>query len=686
MYNKIRLSLVISAMLLGAGCSDSTNYDFQGSIDQAKQNYATEVAQDTTNTRAVFSPASGIIPSSADLLFSGSTDGTLNIPVSDSMSDAQKALVAQLNTLDGFSTVNPVTTTFSSSLDDASVQLGQTVHVFELTRDASGQVTGITKSLSSPAEMLVQMIDTNKTTMAIVPTSPLKPATQYYVVVTNGIKSADGNPIKPDTTYSLLKGDTPLSGDFAQLEPLRQATRGLEGLAAAAGIDKNNIVLSWTFTTQSMGKVLTKLADANLDSTISAQPTGLNTKQLLDPQNANPAITGVADIYAGVIPLPYYLAKPQNKNDPASLSGSWSIDAATGLPVKTETVTAPILITVPNASSGQTKPANGWPVVIFQHGITSNRTALFGIAETLAKAGFVAVAIDMPLHGIDSTSPFAGSALDVGDNERTFGIDLADNESGATTPDGKVDDSGKYFINLNSLLTSRDNIRQAVADLMVLKESVDSLETLIDVDEAEIRFIGHSLGGMVGTVYLAFEDEVGAATLGMPGGGIANLLRGSPSFSPVINAGLQANGIEPGTDAYTSFFAAAQWIIDSADPINHAKTAADKHSIHMLEVVGGAGALPDQVVPNSVAGAPLSGTDPLARVMGLTTITSTTTDPAGLDVLVRFNAGGHSSLLRPEPLDAPVVAVTAEMQSETAAFMVSNGTTLPVTDANVIAQ
>lgn len=679
MHRNIKLAGLITAVLLVGGCNDSTNYDFDSSVATAKENFAAQTLKDSANTKAIFSPASGIIPSSSDLLFTGSTDGTLNIPTDATMSDGQKALVAQLNTLDGFSTTNAVTTTFSSSLDTASIALGQSIFVFELATDAQGNVTGVAKSLASPADMVVKTIDTNNTKLALIPTAPLKPATRYFAVLTNGIKAADGAPIKADTTYALAKGDTPLSGDFAQLEPLRQATVKLEGLAAAAGIDKNNIVLSWTFTTQSMGKSLQALATANISSAIAAQSLNLTTKAILDPTNSNPAITGAADIYAGSIKLPYYLNKAASANDPSILSGSWQVDKTTGLPTKTADVTVPVLISVPNAASGQNIPADGWPVVMFQHGITANRTSLLGIAEALSAAGFVGVAIDMPLHGLDSSSPLYLKGI-----ERTFDIDLVNNESKEKTPDGKAESSGEYFINLQSLVTSRDNVRQAVADLMVVHDSLNSLDPVVKVDETKVRFIGHSLGAMVGTTYLAFEDDIGAATLAMPGGGIAQVLRSSPTFGPIINAGLAANGIEPGTEAYTSFFGAAQWIVDSADPINHGAAAAGKHPIHMLEVVGGNSSKPDQVIPNSVAGAPLSGTDALAKVMKLTDSTTSATNAAGLDVLVQFNAGGHSSILKPDP-DINAVAVTVEMQKETATFMATNGANLVITDGSVIA-
>jgi pimeloyl-ACP methyl ester carboxylesterase len=47
------------------------------------------------------------------------------------------------------------------------------------------------------------------------------------------------------------------------------------------------------------------------------------------------------------------------------------------------------------------RPASGWPLVIFQHGITRNRSDMFAIAATLAGQGFAVVAVDPPPHGLN---------------------------------------------------------------------------------------------------------------------------------------------------------------------------------------------------------------------------------------------------------------------------------------------
>jgi pimeloyl-ACP methyl ester carboxylesterase len=282
-------------------------------------------------------------------------------------------------------------------------------------------------------------------------------------------------------------------------------------------------------------------------------------------------------------------------------------------------------------------------------------------------------AIDLPLHGITDPNNGLYTAY-----ERTFDMDLVNNDTGEAGPDGVIDPSGQHFINLQYLLTSRDNLRQAVADLLVLRESLGGIVSP-PLNADQVYYVGHSLGGIVGGVYLGVDESVTAASLAMSGGGIARLLEGSATFGPVIQAALAANGLVPGSSEYNSFMVVAQTAMDAGDPINFAAAAAEYLPIHMIEVVGGADSLPDQVVPNSVPGAPLSGTEPLAAMMGLASVTITTFGEGGI---VRFTAGDHSSLLSIEAS----AAATVEMQTEIAGFLSSGGTIIPITDPSVIAQ
>jgi pimeloyl-ACP methyl ester carboxylesterase len=244
-------------------------------------------------------------------------------------------------------------------------------------------------------------------------------------------------------------------------------------------------------------------------------------------------------------------------------------------------------------------PAAGWPIVIFQHGFTRNREDMFAIADGFAQACSAMIAIDQPLHGITNTSDpfyrnqlFAGTpaaALTTG--ERTFDLDVQNNATGAAGADGKLDASGAHYINLKSLLTSRDNLRESVADLIHLTHTIPAItvdgKTIFD--GSRIYFAGHSLGAIVGTTYLGIDSTAVSATLANPGGDIAQSLQQSPTLAPQIKSGLEAQGIVQGTQAYAEFFRNVQTVIDSGDPANYAAAAAAKHPIHMLEIVGGAG-------------------------------------------------------------------------------------------------
>ena len=70
-----------------------------------------------------------------------------------------------------------------------------------------------------------------------------------------------------------------------------------------------------------------------------------------------------------------------------------------------------------------------------------------------------------------------------------------------------IDPSGTYFINLSYLLTSRDNLRQANADLLELAKAVPTISydgnPTGDFDGSRVEFVGQSLGSIIGTAFMA---------------------------------------------------------------------------------------------------------------------------------------------------------------------------------------
>ncbi|RUR53343.1 lipase [Aeromonas veronii] len=361
-------------------------------------------------------------------------------------------------------------------------------------------------------------------------------------------------------------------------------------------------------------------------------------------------------------------------------------------------------------------------VIIYQHGVTSIKENAYALALGQIGAGLqvtptaknvAVVVIDHPLHG-----------------ERGYAL------SGSTDTVTTSENPTPY-LNLGYLTVARDNLKQSVADLLGLRLAVGLANTQglggqLGGAGLKVHFLGHSLGAITGANLLAVANQpMGNAAdalfrfhtggLAMPGGGIAPLLLNSPSFgptikmsvltsgSPALKAGFTAyapncktaaatcfvNEFLPSLDAATqagaastlqSYTFAAQSVLDSADPINLGSGVAKSFPLFATEIVGdGALNLPDQVIPNSIASAPLGGTEPLFRVLGLQELKGSGVLPAGHHA-ARFLKGGHSSLLTPDENFDQAGAVTTEIQTQFASFFMSGGAAVKVTDDTLIKQ
>jgi hypothetical protein len=561
---------------------------------------------------------------------------------------------------------------------------------------------------TNPGNARFLPIAQQRTRILIEPLRPLNPSTTYIVAVTRDLLSAQGAPVTPNEFFPIVNSANPIcdrAGTNADLidcsdpaapadaaarfnapvlnimtAPTLDPTSGtpVNGPTAAAirlttletlranlqrptmaafeslgnpllttPITDDDLVIMWSFTTQSIGATMATLNAVQTAKAFTIANAGVDTGDL--------GLADTADIFVGTFDdVPYYLDDASGVNDAASQTGFWLnngtvtgigsggfvpwtplADYGTGagvtpapctlggatpfnwvapvsttnchrIPTSRSLEDLPVIITVPKTA----KPGSGWPVVIFQHGITGNRTQMLGIGPTLASAGFVTIAIDLPLHGVAPGGNFyAGAGA-----ERTFDLDISAAAAGnaclsAPAGDGQTDPSGTCFINLASLITSRDNLRQAAADLIHLAKSMGATGLDFDgggndINTAQIHFAGISLGSIVGTTMLGVNTDVQAASLSVPGGGLGKLLDASATFGPVIASGLAGSAFSgagtlgvaspfEGTDTFETFVRFAQHLVDPGDPINYAAAANANHPIHMSEVIG------DTVVPNS---------------------------------------------------------------------------------------
>ena len=508
------------------------------------------------------------------------------------------------------------------------------------------------------------------------------------------------------------------SETFSTAGPLCAATRVLGQVDLPYYLSKTNPKGDWWKAACTNSAMLQSLGAEAIGGLIQGGAVGVNNDycQLASGGQLFDLDLSVLDIndprhLTKVSPIP--LARGSNADNlstPYNEGGTETVNVQFTVP--DESIIAAISVATGGAIPLVTKPSSGWPVVIFQHGITGMKENTLALSAALSLAGFASAAIDHPLHG-----------------ERAIVMD-----------DGSIVSASSHlvtdYLNLESLLTGRDNSRQSIADTLALRLALHAIVDstgLLDLDLSEVHFAGQSLGSITGAGTVAnantnLPGELAAfdsmyafktAVLNVPAGGIPSFLLESADFGPLVKGSLLAGSseafvqflsqyaddnslplelaIRPAFTAYevslsaeqraeinatfSAFAFAAQTVLDPADPINYAARLSTNTAILMQLVVGGgtnddgSTALTDQV--NAVETAlPLAGGHPLSQLMGLAKVSQTS---AGSGV-VRFISGEHQSLLTP----APSVAAMTEMQRQAVAFFATNGQSIVVTDESVV--
>lgn len=526
-------------------------------------------------------------------------------------------------------------------------------------------------------------------------------------------------------------------GIFAQAGAFCSANRVAGTINLPYYLNPQNPMQDWWKAACTNGVVLRSLGAEKIGALVAAGKVGPNNAlcqalptPLFDLDLSSLGMNDPRNI-TRFSPVP--AARGRNVDNPATRyneAGTETLNVQFTVP--NETIASVIAAGSNGAVTAPTKPAEGWPVVIYQHGITRSKEDALLVSAALSLAGYATVAIDLPIHG-----------------ERGFVVPGA----GPNSSDLKVNASSNAatdYMNLASLLTSRDNLRQSAADNLGLRLGLNALVDMsgqLDLDTSKVYFVGQSLGSITGINMLAnantplglSEDtaverifnnmyKITAAVPAVPMGGLAGGLVESPTFGPIVKASLLAAGSAEVATAMTAavtaaaqeaaangvafdrggairafyaqfeqslsaeqkaannatflrFIFAAQTVLDSGDPNAYAaRMGANTPTLMQLVVGGGTNddgstALPDQVNPITTS-FPLYGGLPLSNIMGLPLVGSSS-EGSGV---VRFNVGSHGSQLNP----SPSAAANREMQRQMAAFFRSEGKQIVISDETVV--
>lgn len=681
-----------------------------------------------------FDPSNSIVPFPNNLLIDPRT-GKVNLPEQCNESPTTTATRTQvLNKLDGFGTFEvALQVTFTEPVDEASL----TGKVLLLKRTSAGMPVDPATATPVPVKLIKgttirfkdqsdikhctnpQMINA----LTIVPLVPLDQKSTYTVALLAGIKTASGADFGPSFTWALIRqpvdpvtldaegnvvaNKTPLDptipAQLAQLQGidlLWKAHAQALAFLSAKMIDRNDILLAWELTTQTTtdqldptvaGSPASKV-DMNKLAFVQSVTGGATAEQFL--QAALPAgsctvdggalpCNAVGDVFGGLLTSnnyqvdlpPVVMTTSINPNEGGMIPGAWS-DPINPMLVGGNSIQ--VLGVVPCVGAPPCHaavPANGWPTIVFGHGLGSSKTTLLAIAGQLAQAGFASVAIDFVAH--DSRAVRISTDPSIG---------CADTNSKPPPPPDFPQCYAPFLS--TDLAVTRDNIRQSILDLQELvgalqgcgKTNCNTSVANFQVDVTNISYTGLSLGGIMGSTAVAVKPDFRSAVLNVPAVGWADILENTETDEikcPLVNALIDA-GILVGdkwnptantglctTDAwkmqpgYQQFSTIIRWVIDPADGANFTRKLATRKFL-IQEVVG------DQVVPNVA-------TDNEGALVGLTPLTA---DPAGAppvppsaaittmptaNKFVKYptlppaapsfpgNTFAHASLLRPAP-------------------------------------
>lgn len=573
----------------------------------------------TRRTELAMDKPSQRMPIPFDLLLDPAT-GHVDLPAAPWDSPTVVEAKARLREYDGFGVSGEQMFELTGEVDPATVT-SQTVQLW-LIGDANGPKTPAVKL---PAK--VRVLADNRTLLVAGDTRPLDERSRYAVVVTIGVHDAAGDPIVPMPIGAFMKSVASIAADGkSKLGPVGDddATR-VERVRQELGalfdqidgqIGRDNIVTVWPFTTMTILAPLQAKVAAAATVGVDPDPHGVTQKTpgqaAADFAIGSLSVFQLSTVYYGTISSPVYL-DPLTRGNRAD--GGYEVQEI------------PFTMTMPNGVA----PGAPVPVIIFGHGLMTERRFVLALGDAAAAHGMAVISIDFPYHGTRTHCAWSGPLCFA---DPQSGNQICPNPCvGGTTckPDGLCADasgtesydhfatwpiidypqaSGAAFIEVEHIANTRDHFEQSLVDLGALARSLRTggWQAAIGhpIDTAKIFYAGQSLGGILGATYVALDPLIRRAVLNVPGADTVDMFTDSTVFGSHVLAFFTKEGIAQGTEDAERFFNVARWFMDAADPQVVARSLLDGGRAVMIQM-----ATLDVVIPNkytqilqSLSGAP----------------------------------------------------------------------------------
>ncbi len=434
------------------------------------------------------------------------------------------------------------------------------------------------------AEVDMNTIYPEERVLIIRPLIRMEPSTRYVVAIRNTVKDADGQDLPVPEGFRALR-----DGDTVSHPLMSRVSSGSDAIFTALeadGISRDELVLAWDFVTASdeflTGDMLSMRSQA-----LPVMEAGLTF--------AAEEVAADPSIYRSLIgthQAPNFLSNGEEDDsillrdgsDLPMLSGNYDANFAAIIP---DCVTDP-QVELPV------------PVMIFGHG-------LFGTGADYLDDGF--------LQEIANQFCFvvvAGDFIGLTERQVAMVAYAANDLNRAPTISSKLAQSIINFIALDYMI--RDTF---VDDPLFQYQN----RAILDTDR--VHYLGASLGGIMGNVFMAYDPNIERGALGVPGGAWSLLFERSLAWGPLQVVAKAAYPDDPYSyEILTSLLAMS---FEPIDPITTTPRVVmdplpdtPAKQILMYQTVG------DSLVSNL-------STEMVARTMGIDLVAPSLYVPYGLD-------------------------------------------------------
>lgn len=529
----------------------------------------------TSEPAIAFDSATGEVPLPNDVLVDEAT-GKVSLPIDEATMTGEEVELRQaLSQMEGFSMSAAIRARSTHQLGDDDDDEGL-FRLFERGDDGSW---------SERSDLERGRLDEGHT-LWLRPELTLEPEREYVFTIDQGLRSDLDKPHRAQPLGAILRLASPLVDESGQstlrqlsdeqaqkLEPLRRRVDDLlRELEASEDLERRDLAAAVPFRTAPAAAPLLARRAKLYEQEVSTAVTDIETTvpndifwQLL---------TDVESVVRGKMTILDHL-------DPATRAFYEDGHA--------EERQVDFVMTLPE----DVPVEEPLPVVLFGHGLMTSRELLYLIAGELASAGYAAFALDLPYHGERSVCLEDDDCADGATCDELGQCRQGDGSKGAlkdvqlgylapfleSTPYNDLlhypMTSGEVFIDMASLVGTRDHFAQALLDLNQAVRVIRSEELSQAVVDAtglwvgeEIMYLGMSLGGILGSSLSAVEPTIDDFVLNVPAADLIRLIENSVTFDSMFSHALDSRDIERGSDEYFTFINGTRWLLDPVDPLN----------------------------------------------------------------------------------------------------------------------